>query len=211
MTRLRRAGAVSAALLLVAGAAFAVGRFSMFGVSNVDPAPAHASAEAGFARDMQVHHAQAVDMALTIHARTSNESLSLLAYDIATSQQRHIGVMSEWLVDWNLPELGGAPMAWAADAHGGHGPGSTVAEAQAAMGMATTAELDALDAATGGEADCMFIDLMLRHHVGAVEMVDAVLARATDARVLEVAAQMGAAQQNEIDALTSLQTTLVCR
>ena len=49
-----------------AALAFAVGRFSMFGAASAVAAPGTASAEAGFARDMQVHHAQAIEMAMEI-------------------------------------------------------------------------------------------------------------------------------------------------
>ena len=55
------------------------------------------SADAGFARDMTDHHAQAVEMALIAYQRTEDEAVRLLAYDIATSQQAQIGMMAGWL------------------------------------------------------------------------------------------------------------------
>ncbi len=205
-----------AAALLIAGAAFAVGRFTAFDATTAPPTPGTSSAEAGFARDMQVHHAQAVDMAMTIHAKTGSDDIRLLSYDIATSQQAQIGTMSEWLVAWGLPALGDTTMAWMAgdDAHVGHGgagsAATSVEEMHAAMGMATTAELAQLDTATGTAADCLFLELMIRHHDGAIEMVDAVRDRASDARVLGLAAQMAAAQTAEIDVMRRLQTRLGC-
>lgn len=202
---LTRVLGIIAAALLVAGAAFAVGRFTALDGWTETATPGNASAEAGFARDMQVHHAQAVDMAMTIYAKTDDDDLRLLAYDMATSQQAQIGMMSEWLIQWNLPALGGPAMSWASGAHGDHGTtGATTEELQAAMGMASTAQLAELDAATGVSADCLFVSLMTRHHQGAIEMVDAALATTTNERVRTVAAQMAAAQQNELDVLASL-------
>lgn len=214
----RTIAASVAAALLVAGAAFAVGRFTAFDATTAPPTPGTSSAEAGFARDMQTHHAQAVDMAMTIHAKTTSDDVRLLSYDIATSQQAQIGTMSEWLISWGLPALGDTTMGWMTDGeahagHGGTGSASTptsVEEMHAAMGMATTAELADLDAATGTAADCLFLELMIRHHDGAIEMVDAVRDRASDARVLDLAAQMAAAQTAEIDVMRHLQTRLGC-
>ena len=61
------------------------------------------SAAAGFARDMQVHHAQAVQMAMVVRDRTTDADVRLLAYDIALSQQHQIGQMYAWLTLWDLP------------------------------------------------------------------------------------------------------------
>src|SRR5215203_2460385 len=75
--------------------------------------PRDSSPEAGFARDMSVHHAQAVAMAEAIRGRTSDPDLRLLATDIALGQQRQIGRMSGWLDEWQLPQTStAAPMVW---------------------------------------------------------------------------------------------------
>lgn len=81
------------------------------------PAPAATprddSAEAGFARDMQTHHAQAVQMSMMVRERTSDPDIRSLAYDIALTQQHQIGQMYDWLVQWDLPQTGSQdPMAW---------------------------------------------------------------------------------------------------
>ena len=61
---------------------------------------------------MQVHHAQAIDMAMTIYRSTDDDDLRALAYDIATGQSAQRGEMFDWLVQWGLPQAGGPPMAW---------------------------------------------------------------------------------------------------
>ena len=73
------------AILGVAGLAFAIGRFSMFGSAGPLP-PGETSAEVGFSRDMQVHHAQAVEMAMEIYRKTEDPEVRVLSYDIATGQ-----------------------------------------------------------------------------------------------------------------------------
>jgi len=205
-------------LVAVAAAAlaFAVGRFSTFGSSG-PLAPANDSAEAGFARDMQVHHAQAVEMAMELYRKTDDDELRALSYDIATGQSAQRGEMFDWLVQWGLPQAGGLPMAWMSGADDGHGHGGgasaepmTDAEMREAMGMATDDELAQLRVAEGLDADCLFTELMIRHHEGAIPMVDAVLELGSEPRVLAVAASMKVAQTAEIDAMTSVQARLGC-
>src|SRR4051812_25195820 len=59
--------------------------------------PGDNSVEAGFARDMSVHHSQAVEMAIIVHDRTNDPELKYLTQDIFTSQQDQIGQMEGWL------------------------------------------------------------------------------------------------------------------
>ncbi|WP_091351913.1 DUF305 domain-containing protein [Microbacterium sp. LKL04] len=201
--------------LAVAAVAFAIGRFSTFGIAG--STPAEGSADAGFARDMQVHHAQAVDMAMTIYAETDDAELRALSYDIATGQSSQRGEMLDWLVKWGLPAYGDEPMAWMAasgtsgHSHGGaSGTPQTDEEIRDAMGMASDEELSDLRAATGTDADCMFLTLMIRHHEGAIPMADAVLELGSDERVQVVAENMKKGQTFEIEAMTSMQQRLGC-
>ncbi|MCR2826988.1 DUF305 domain-containing protein, partial [Microbacterium sp. zg.Y909] len=169
----RRWIAVVLIAVAVAAVAFAAGRFSTFTASG--PAlPANDSAEAGFARDMQAHHAQAIEMAMTAYRKTDDEQLRVLSYDIATGQAGQRGEMFDWLVKWGLPQAGGAPMAWMAASDAGHDHGVTGTatlspeQKREAMGMASPAELTALAEAQGTAGDCLFLSLMIRHHQGAI-------------------------------------------
>ncbi|NNM44473.1 DUF305 domain-containing protein [Knoellia sp. DB2414S] len=104
--------------------------------------PSGGSAEAGFARDMQAHHAQAVEMAFIIRDKTDDPTLRAVAYDIATSQQQQIGQMYGWLVQWGLPQTGSQqPMAWMTghDLSGmsSHGSTSTSPTTVASTGTST--------------------------------------------------------------------------
>ncbi len=206
--------AVLLVALAIAGTAFAIGRFSTFEIAPTTPGTD--SAEAGFARDMQVHHAQAIDMAMTIYGKTEDADLRALSYDIATGQSEQKGVMYGWLVQWGLPQAGGPTMAWMTASEAGHAHGGSSAapmtddEVREAMGMASEAELQRLAAAGGAEADCLFLQLMIRHHEGAIPMADAILELGSEPYVLAVAESMRGAQRFEIDAMTSMQRRLGC-
>lgn len=207
--------AIALVLLAIAALAFAVGRFSTFG-SQGSAAPGTDSPEAGFSRDMQVHHAQAIQMAMEIYRKTEDDELRVLAYDIATGQAGQRGEMYDWLVQWGLPQSGGPMMQWMQGSDEGHAHGGsdgepmTDDEAREAMGMATDAELAALEEATGQAADCLFLELMIRHHEGAIPMAEALLELGSDPRALQVAESIQAGQTAEIDAMTSIQDRLGC-
>ena len=131
-------------LLAIDALAFAVGRFSTFG-SQGARTPGTDSPEAGFSRDMQVHHAQAIEMAMEIYRKTADDELRILAYDIATGQAGQRGEMYDWLVQWGLSQSGGPMMKWmdASPVGSGHdmsdGAAMTEEEARIEMGMASEA------------------------------------------------------------------------
>jgi uncharacterized protein (DUF305 family) len=211
----RRWWVVALVLLAVAALAFAIGRFSTFGAQSQGTAPATTSPEAGFARDMQVHHAQAIEMAMEIYRKTDDPELRVLAYDIATGQAAQRGEMYDWLVKWGLSQSGEPMMSWmsgsdAGHAHDGGDEPMTDEEAQEAMGMASADEIAALEAATGQEADCLFLELMIRHHEGAIPMAEALLELGSDPRALQVAQAIKDGQTAEIDAMESMQARLGC-
>lgn len=155
--------------------------------------PGNNSAEAGFARDMALHHAQAVEIAMIAYQRSTDPDVQLMAYDIATSQQTEIGIMKRWLEEWNLSRTGSRPhMAWM--------PGGEHALRDGLMpGMATNEEIDRLRNATGRDVDVLFAQLMLRHHLGGIHMIDAVLAQSDRPEVVSLAERMKATQQGEVE------------
>lgn len=215
----RRSGrwlVVAVALVLIAALAFAIGRFSTFGASASAAAPGTSSPEAGFSRDMQVHHAQAIEMAMEIYRKTEDPELRVLAYDIATGQAGQRGEMYDWLVQWGLPQSGGQTMAWMSASEAGHDHAGTADqpltddEVREAMGMASAAEMSELTSASGQEADCLFLELMIRHHQGAIPMAEALLELGTDPRALEVAQAIKNGQTSEIDAMASIAARLGC-
>jgi uncharacterized protein (DUF305 family) len=198
--------------LAVIAVGFAIGRFSLF--SNGPAVPN--AADIGFARDMQVHHAQAIQMAMEIYRKTSDEELRIFAYDIATGQAGQRGEMYDWLVQWGLSQSGGPMMQWMDASPGGSGhamsdsAAMTEEEARIAMGMASAEEISALEGATGQEADCLFLGLLIRHHEGAIPMAEALIELGTDPRALTVAENIKTGQTAEISAMKSMQARMGC-
>ncbi|MFF9632537.1 MULTISPECIES: DUF305 domain-containing protein [Streptomyces] len=219
------AGAVALALLFAGWATVtALGRDGA-GPSAASAVPGADSADAGFARDMSVHHQQAVEMSFAVRDRTDDEEVRRLAYDIANTQANQRGMMLGWLDLWGLPKAAPdrEPMAWmgggdgaahgGGDGHGGHtsggatggGPEGGPAGGGALMpGMATRAELERLRAADGVAAEVLYLQLMIDHHEGGVAMARGCV----DACRVDVqrglARGMVDAQQSEIDLMTGL-------
>ena len=97
--------------------------------------PGESSAEAGFARDMITHHAQAVRMALLVYERGEHETLRTIALDMLLTQQAQIGQMQGWLRVWGLPLSGvELPMTWMGMPTEGLMPGMASDEQLAALG-----------------------------------------------------------------------------
>ncbi|WP_254431365.1 DUF305 domain-containing protein [Agromyces sp. Marseille-P2726] len=195
--------AASVALVIVAIAAFSIGRLSTLG----DPTPTQNSAEAGFARDMQVHHIQGVELAMIVRDATDDPDLRLLAYDIATTQGQQAGQMYGWLNEWGLSQAGSEPsMTWMTRpvAGGGHEGHATHEPGAPMPGYATPEQVAELRALTGLDAERLFLELMITHHEGGVEMAEAVLDRSSYGVVVALARSIVDSQKAEIDLMTRM-------
>lgn len=156
--------------------------------------PAADSTDVGFARDMSIHHEQAVQMAALIYDRSDDEAVRSLAFDILTTQQGQIGIMSGWLDAWGYDWTSAGPrMTWMGMSVEGLMPG-----------MATPEQMAALRAASGDTADAIFLELMIPHHQGGVAMAEAAAGDATLASVRGLAASIVEAQALEIDYMREL-------
>lgn len=166
------------------------------GVFLLRPAsdPGDASPEAGFARDMSVHHAQGVDMAFTIYSKTNNPDIRILAYDIINTQRTQIGMFSGWLQQWGLPLTSlRPPMEWTP--HGHAEPMTSYADMP---GMASQEQLAELESLQGKAADERFLELMIAHHRGGVEMSSAVIPLTERSEVQNLAQTIVDSQTAEI-------------
>ncbi|CAM5422172.1 hypothetical protein SAVIM338S_02330 [Streptomyces avidinii] len=175
-------------------------------------APGLYSADAGFARDMAVHHQQAVEMSFIVRDRTQDEAVRSLAYDIANTQANQRGMLLGWLDLWGLPKVvaGEPPMTWmgtgdhGSDGHGedgtgGHDMGGVVTKPGALMpGMATKEELARLGSAGGRDAEVLYLQLMTEHHKGGVAMARGCAAECGTPAERALAQGMVAAQQSEL-------------
>jgi uncharacterized protein (DUF305 family) len=141
------------------------------------PRVQHSPADVRFMQRMIAHHAQALEMTALRAQRSTNESLRLLALRIELSQSDEIRMMQDWL------KARGEALP---DAHVHHSD-------QAALmpGMLTAAEMSRLSEARGTAFDRLFLELMIKHHEGAVVMVE------------DLFASPGAGQESEVFAFAS--------
>lgn len=157
--------------------------------------PAVADADVRFIQMMIPHHQQALEMAALVPGRTERDDLRLMAERITVSQQDEIATMQRWLQ--------AHAHADSADAHAGHGGGG-----HAHMpGMATPEEMAALAALRGPAFDRRFLELMIRHHEGALAMVGELFASAgggQSSEIYQIASDVDADQRMEIDRMRML-------
>lgn len=116
----------------------------------------HNAADVAFAQGMIPHHRQAVEMADLAPSRAASPEVKKLAEEIKKAQDPEIKTLSGWLTSWGEQ----VPAEDAGD-HAGHGAGS---------GMMTAEEMDRLGKASGKAFDTAFMELMIKHHEGAVAM-----------------------------------------
>lgn len=184
------AGQKLAAIGLVAVIVLLVGGSILYSALR-DTTPGESSAEAGFLRDMQVHHTQAVIMADIIRMRTDDDQIEAMATDITYAQMSQIGTMSGFLQVWDLNPTGEEPaMAWMGHPTTGLMPG-----------MATDDEVDQLRTLPADEAEVLFLQLMNRHHIAGVEMAQAVLERSDQEDIVQLAEGMIRTQNAEIEVM----------
>jgi uncharacterized protein (DUF305 family) len=187
-----------------------------------DNKPAADSAAVGFAQDMIRHHQQAVAMATIEMYGGSDSQVRTLAYDILTQQTNQVGQMQSWLQRWGYPvDNPGEPMAWmesdGGDGHSHGGAGSkptsepamdmNMGDSSVPMpGMASTDELARLGTLQGAELDTYFLQLMLRHHQGGLEMMDYAVDKdhVSEDYVRRLAQQMINTQESESDTMTTM-------
>ncbi|WP_309051395.1 DUF305 domain-containing protein [Streptomyces sp.] len=192
-TQLASVAAVAAALLFAGGAVTVASGEE----EDAPRTPVSASADAGFARDMSVHHQQAVEMSFIVRDRTRDESVRRLAYDIANTQANQRGMMLGWLDLWGLPkvESGVEPMTWMG--MGGHGD-SGPKDGAYMPGMATKAQLEELRRASGRKAEILYLKLMTAHHKGGVHMAEGCVRKCSVEVERNLAQGMVDAQESEI-------------
>lgn len=167
--------------------------------------PADTSVDAGFARDMQAHHAQAVELAVLVRDRSQDETLRAIALDVLTIQQQQIGQMAAWLRLWGLPAASpDGPMAWMT-APGGHGHTTSRTGGLSTMpGWVQPADLDRLTQADGLPAERLFLELMIAHHAGGVEMAAYAVEHARHPEVVRFAQGVVDSQTRETVVLQDL-------
>lgn len=147
--------------------------------------------DVGFLQDMREHHEQAVTISFVFLSIDDTEpGLRTVARGIIFGQGIEIGRMVQLLRDFGEAESndGDTSMAWM-------GHSVPVGEMP---GIATNAEIDELGATSGAEADRLFVELMVRHHEGGIEMAEFAAVNASVDEVRRMAAAIADSQSDEI-------------
>jgi uncharacterized protein (DUF305 family) len=160
-------------------------------------------ADVDFAGDMIQHHAQALVMVDMTMGRDLDPETVELTEGIRAAQAPEIEQMADWLEDWDqpVPETSRDHANAHADEHGG----DDGAEMDADMpGMMSAEEMDALEKASGEEFRTMWLELMIEHHQGAVEMAETVVEEGQNAEVRARAEDIIRTQSDEISTMQAL-------
>jgi uncharacterized protein (DUF305 family) len=153
----------------------------------------HTPADVRFMQGMIGHHAQAVEMVALLPGRTGSEDLRKLALRIEVSQADEMKMMQDWLLarGQQLP-----------DPHAHHAPGAPLMP-----GMLTAEEMRRLAEAKGREFDRLFLEYMIKHHDGALIMVQELFSQpgaGQEADIFAFASDVDADQRMEIDRMGAM-------
>lgn len=154
--------------------------------SGADAATEANAADVMFAQMMIPHHEQALEMSAIVLAKDGvDPEVAELAEQIAAAQGPEIEQLEAWLDEWGVPRMPGdhdMPMD----------------------GMLTEAELDELEAADGASGSQLFLEQMIEHHEGAIDMAEQHQASGEHEGALELSAAIIEAQEAEIERMQEM-------
>jgi uncharacterized protein (DUF305 family) len=153
----------------------------------------HTAADVKFMQGMIGHHAQAVEMVALLKSRSTSDNMRMLGQRIEVSQTDEIKMMERWL-EVRGQEIPGP--------HAMHMHGAILMP-----GMLTEEEMARLAEAKGAEFDRLFLEGMIKHHGGALTMVDELFATAGAGQEVEIfsfASDVDADQRMEIDRMGAM-------
>lgn len=168
------------------------------------PPRPHSEADVHFMSGMIPHHAQAIVMAELTPERSASDDMKLLSERIIVSQRDEIILMQQWLRDRDLP----VPAADATHMTMEH---EGMSHDMLMPGMLSDEELAQLRAARGVEFDRLLLRFMIRHHEGALSMVDELFdshGAAQDDRIYQFASDVYADQLAEIERMSIMLAAL---
>ncbi|RZT86365.1 uncharacterized protein (DUF305 family) [Pseudonocardia sediminis] len=178
--------AALAAALTLAGCAGSGVDSPVPAAPEASTAAAPADADVAFVRGMTPHHDQALQMTALAPDRASSPRVTALASEISAAQQPEITTMRDWLSARGLPATD--------PAHAGH----------AMTGMLDATALQRLEASRGPAFDRLFLEQMVAHHAGALEMARTEVATGRDPQMVALARDIVASQQAEIDRMRAM-------
>lgn len=193
----RALGALTIALAL-ALASTACGNDS----SDDAPQPSateHNEADVAFASDMLQHHAQALSMVDLTAGRPLDPEVQQLAESIREAQGPEIETFTDWLTAW-----GGEVPATMRDHTNAHDMGDMDDKDADMPGMTSAEDLAALEESSDAEFQDRWLEMMVEHHTGAVEMAESEQQDGRYQPAIELAGTIEDAQSAEIDTMSEL-------
>ena len=156
------------------------------------------NADVNFVQQMIPHHRGALTMAELAEGRAKDPRVLDLAYGIANAQQPEIDTMIGWLEEWGEPVPGESDESMEGMDHGSDDKGGMD------MGSMTEEDMTALESASGSEFDRMFLEMMIEHHRGAVEMAQQQIGDGNYPDALIMAQNIVTSQTAEIEIMNAL-------
>ena len=157
-------------------------------------------ADVEFATKMIPHHAQAIEMVTLTVGRDLDPEVQAVADRIRSAQAPEVEQMTDWLTAW-----GEEVPATSLDHANAHGDGHEgLDDAHDMPGMMTADEMAELEAADDAEFEDLFLELMVAHHEGAIEMAQAEQENGEFADAVGLAEEIESSQEAEIEELKAL-------
>lgn len=155
-----------------------------------DAAATFNQADETFVVGMIAHHEQAIEMAdLLLDKEGIDERIVTLALEIKDAQGPEIETMNRWLDDWDIADDSGM-------------------EGMDHDGMMSDDDMAGLEAASGADASRMFLQQMIQHHQGAIDMAQQELGNGDNPDALELARTIIDAQTVEIATMQDILANL---
>ena len=184
--------------------------------SAADEAAAHNDADVMFAQMMIPHHSQAIEMSDMLLAKEGiPEEVTALAEQIKAAQGPEITQLESWLEQWGepteMPETGNNDMPGMDEGMDEGMDGMEGMEGMQMEGMMSEEDMQALSDAQGTDAARLFLEQMIAHHEGAIDMAQTEIEDGQFPDAVEMARTIVDTQQQEIDTMRQLEAQLMMR
>ncbi|MGW5440784.1 DUF305 domain-containing protein [Nocardia asteroides] len=154
--------------------------------TSIAPAGTFNDADVTFLQMMYPHHEQAVQMAELVPSRSQDQQVIDLAAGIKAAQQPEMTQIQSLLASFGKPDPAGGAMN------------------HDMPGMMSPEQMSSLEAMSGPEFDKMWLQMMIDHHRGAVEMAQTEIATGSNPQAKQLAETIVATQQQEIAQMETL-------
>ena len=168
----------------------------------------HNDADVAFATDMIQHHAQALSMVDLTLDRPLDPDVTALADEIRAAQAPEIETMADWLTEWGEE----VPETMRDHVNSGHDMGDMsdtmddMDHGDEMPGMMTAEDMDALEEASDRDFEEMWLDMMIEHHEGAIEMAETEESEGQFKDAVDLAGDIVATQTAGIEKMAGLQS-----